>query len=116
VADIADKQRLETGEDRTALFFSVFSLAGKSATAVAVGVALPLVAAFGFHPGRTNSTEALTALKLVFALGPALAHIASAALVARFSLDEARHGEIRRALEAREAPPHSAAPFPVAAE
>jgi GPH family glycoside/pentoside/hexuronide:cation symporter len=116
VADIADKQRLQTGEDRTALFFSVFSLAGKSATAVAVGVALPLVAAFGFRPGHANSPEALTALKLVFALGPAVAHVASAALVARFPLDEARHGEIRRALAARETPLHSAAPYPVAAE
>jgi len=111
VADVADKQRLESGEDRTGLFFSVFSLAGKAATAAAVGVALPLVAAFGFKPGHANSAEALTALKLVFALGPALAHTLSAALIARFSLDETRHGEIRRALETP-----SATAVPAAAE
>jgi Na+/melibiose symporter-like transporter len=112
VTDVADKQRLETGEDRTGLFFSVFSLAGKGATAAAVGIALPLVAAFGFKPGHANSPEALTALKLVFALGPALAHTLSAALIARFPLDAARHAEIRRALDQ----PHSAATAPVAAE
>lgn len=117
VSDIADKQRLETGQDRTALFFSVFSLAGKAATAAAVGVALPLVAALGFHPGRTNTPFALETLKLVFALGPALAHVASAALMARFDLDEARHGEIRRALAARHPHPNSATgPYPAPAE
>lgn len=117
VSDIADKQRLETGQDRTALFFSVFSLAGKSATAVAVGVALPLVAALGFHPGRMNTPFALDALKLVFAFGPALAHLASAALMAGFDLDEARHGEIRRALAARQPDPNSATgPYPAPAE
>jgi Na+/melibiose symporter-like transporter len=115
VADVADKQRLDTGEDRTGLFFSVFSLAGKAGPAVAVGVALPLVAALGFQPGKPNSPEALEALKWVFALGPALAHLVSAALIARFDLDEARHRQIRDALQARDAT-HSAGPFPAPAE
>jgi len=99
VADVADKQRLETGEERTGLFFSVFSLAGKAGPAVAVGVALPLVAALGFQPSKPNGPAALEALKWVFALGPAAAHLVSAALIARFSLDEARHREIRAALD-----------------
>jgi Na+/melibiose symporter-like transporter len=115
VSDVADKQRLETGEDHTGLFFSVFSLADKAATAAAVGVALPLVAAFGFKPGHANPAAALEALKFVFALGPALAHVLSAVLIARFPLDEARHGEIRRALDAAEPTPSPAA-FPAAAE
>lgn len=117
VADVADKQRLEAGEDRTGLFFSVFSLAGKAGPAVAIGVALPLVAALGFHPGRPNSPEALAGLKWVFALGPALAHLVSAALIARFPLDEARHRQIRAALEARGRPsPSASGGFPAAAE
>lgn len=108
VSDVADKQKLETGEDRAGLLFSAFSLASKSATAVAVGVALPLVAALGFRPGAENTADALLGLKLVFALGPALAHAASAALIARFPLDENRHREIREALAVREAAPHPA--------
>ncbi|ATQ42360.1 MFS transporter [Caulobacter mirabilis] len=102
VSDVADKQRLETGVDRTGLLFSIFSLTGKAATAVAVGVALPLVGALGFKPGATNGAEALLGLKLVFALGPALAHAASAWLIAGFSLDEQRHGDIRRQLDERD--------------
>jgi len=104
VADIADRHRLDTGEDRAALFFSVFSISMKGAAAAAIGIALPLVAWSGFDPSATrNSPEALHALLLVFALGPALSHLVSAALVHGFPLDEAAHAEIRRALDARDA-------------
>jgi Na+/melibiose symporter-like transporter len=103
VADVADKHRLETGTDRSALFFSVFSLAGKAGMAAAVGIALPLVAWLGFNPRGVNSPEALHGLQLVFALGPALAHILAAWLVYNFSLDEQAHGRIRRELDARAA-------------
>lgn len=99
VADVADKHRLDSGEDRTGLYYSVFSLAGKTATAVAVGIALPLVSWLGFDPKVANSPEALTGLLLVFAAGPAIAHAFSAALIARFPLDEAAHAEIRRQLD-----------------
>ncbi|HOU94457.1 MAG TPA: hypothetical protein PLU22_25575, partial [Polyangiaceae bacterium] len=44
--------RLTTGEDRTALFYSVFSISMKAAMAAAVGIALPLVAWLGFDPGQ----------------------------------------------------------------
>ncbi|HTO58933.1 MAG TPA: MFS transporter, partial [Pseudomonadales bacterium] len=102
VADIADQHRLKAGVDRTGLYFSVFSLSGKSATAVAAGIALPLVAWLGFDPKGANGQGALEGLKYVFALGPAIAHLASAALIYRFGLDEARHREIRAALETRD--------------
>ncbi|MBO9601245.1 MAG: MFS transporter [Novosphingobium sp.] len=100
VADVADKHRLETGEERTGLYFSVFSIASKSAGAVAVGVALPLVGWLGFDPKAANSPEVLDGLLYVFALCPAIAHTISAALLARFPLDEAAHSEIRRRLDA----------------
>lgn len=99
VADVADRQKLETGADHTALFFSVFSISMKAGMAVAVGIALPLVAWCGFHPAaKVNTPEALHGLAMVFALGPAIAHLISAALVNGFPIDEARHAEIRRAL------------------
>ncbi|PHY18810.1 MFS transporter [Caulobacter sp. BP25] len=102
VSDVADKQRLETGGDRTGLLFSSFSLTSKAATAVAVGVALPLAGALGFQPGAQNTPEALLALKLIFALGPAIAHALSAILLVGFDLDEVSHRRIRIALEADE--------------
>jgi Na+/melibiose symporter-like transporter len=103
VADVADRHRLETGTDRTALFFSVFSLTSKAGMAAAIGIALPLVAWLGFDPAITNSPRALEGLLLVFALGPALAHAVSAWLIDGFPLDEATHADIRAALAARDA-------------
>jgi Na+/melibiose symporter-like transporter len=100
VADIADKHRYDTGEERTGLYYSVFTLSEKAGGALAIGIALPLVAWFGFDPKHANSPAALSGLLYVFALGPAIAHAISAALVARFPLDEAAHSEIRRQLEA----------------
>lgn len=99
VADVADKELLETGQQRAGLYYSVFSLAGKSASAAAIGIALPLIAWFGFDPkASANTAQALNGLLLVFALGPALAHALSAALIARFPLDERAHSEIRARL------------------
>lgn len=103
VADVADKHRLETGEERTGLYYSVFSLSGKAAGAVAIGVTLPLIGWLGFDPKGTNSPEALTSLLFVFALGPAIAHALSAALIVGFPLDEAAHSEIRRRLDLEDA-------------
>lgn len=108
VADIADEHRLRTGEDRTALFFSAFSLSTKAGMAAAVGIALPLVGWLGFDPRVSTATpEALHGLLLVFALGPAIAHLLSAWLIHGFPLDEAAHSEIRRALDERD---HAAQP------
>jgi glycoside/pentoside/hexuronide:cation symporter, GPH family len=102
VADVADKHRLETGRDRAALFFSVFSLSSKAGMAVGIGIALPLVGWLGFDPRIANARDALLGLQLVFALGPALAHILAAWLVYNFPLDERAHDRIRRQLDAGE--------------
>jgi GPH family glycoside/pentoside/hexuronide:cation symporter len=109
VADLADKQRLESGQERTGLLFSVFSMSAKLGTAIGVGVAFPLVAWLGFRPGVVNTPQALMGLKLVFALGPAFSHLLSAALIMRFPLDERRHADIRAALDRT---PTNALPLP----
>ncbi len=92
-ADLADPRRPGGAgagpRAGTGVMFAAFSLSSKTATAAAVGLALPLVAILGFHPGHANTPQALLGLKLVFALGPALSHIVSAALMHRFPLDRA---------------------------
>lgn len=99
VADVADKRRLDTGEERSGLYYSVFSLAGKAAGAIAIGITLPLLGWLGFNPQGGNSETALHSLLLLFALGPAIAHAFSAALISGFPLDERAHQEIRARLE-----------------
>jgi GPH family glycoside/pentoside/hexuronide:cation symporter len=103
VADIADLHRSETGEERTGLYYSVFSLAEKLGGALAIGCALPLVGWLGFHPHGANTPAALHGLLCVFALGPAIGHAISAILLAGFPLDENAHSEIRARLEVADA-------------
>jgi len=105
VSDVADKQRLETGTDRAGLLFSVFGLSMKAGNAVAIGFVLPLVAWLGFKASGPNDANSLFALKCVFALVPFAAHTLSALIMLRFPLDEARHAQIRDALEALGAEP-----------
>jgi len=104
LADVADEHRLRTGQDRTAMLFSAFSVSGKAGSALPLGVALPIIAWFGFDPSAaTNPDSGLRALAVVFGLGPFIAHMAAAWLVRDFDIDEARQAAIRQELEARDA-------------
>ncbi len=102
VGDLADRHRLKTGVNSTGLFYSVFSLSEKAGTALAVGIAFPLIAWLGFAPKGHNAPAALEGLKYVFALGPALAHIVSAALLYRFPFDRAAHAVVEAELAERD--------------
>jgi Na+/melibiose symporter-like transporter len=102
LADVADEHRLRTGTDRAAMLFSVFSISGKAGAALPIGIALPLVAWFGFDPKlAVNGPAALMAVALVFSIGTGLAHLIGATLVRGFSIDEERQADIRRQLAAR---------------
>ena len=70
---------------------------------MAIGVSLPLMAWFGFNPRQANPAAVLADLHILFALGPALAHALSAALIRGFPINAANHAEIRRMLAARDA-------------
>lgn len=100
LADVADEHRLRTGVDRTATLFSIFSISGKAGAALPIGIALPIVAWFGFDPAAAIiPASGLLAVALLFAVGPGMAHVVAAWLVKGFSIDETRQAEIRRALE-----------------
>lgn len=99
LADVADEYRLRTGKDRAAMLYSIFSISGKAGVALPVGIALPLVAWFGFDPAlEVIPASGLAAVAMVFALGPALAHVVAGWLVKSFDIDEARQAEIRAEL------------------
>jgi len=102
VSDIADDHRLKTGKEQSGLLFSIFNVTNNAAAAAAVGLAYPLIAWFGFVPGHANSHVALSALAILFAVGPATGHFISAAFIWRFPLDEQRHAELRTALDEQE--------------
>jgi Na+/melibiose symporter-like transporter len=109
VSDIADDHRLKTGKEQSGLLFSIFNVTNNAAAAAAVGLAYPLISWFGFVPGHANSHAALSALAILFAVGPATGHLLSALFIWRFPLDERRHAELRVILDEQERASHFAA-------
>lgn len=101
-ADVIDLDRLETGEDRTAWFFSVWSFATKVALAVGPWLALSILAAIGYDatPGASNPPEVVDGLKYLFVFGPASGFMLCALIAWRYPLTEAKHREVRAALDA----------------
>ena len=99
-ADVIDIDRLESGEDRTAWFFSVWSFATKLALAVGPAIAFAILAATGYDStaGAVNSEEATNGLKYLFVFGPALGFFLCGVIAWNYPLTEARHREIQAAI------------------
>jgi glycoside/pentoside/hexuronide:cation symporter, GPH family len=102
VADVVDQDRLDTGEQRTGLYFGLMLLAAKAALALAPGITYVTLDWAGFDQalGPKNSPQALSTLTWLFIAAPILANLALALLVWRFPLDARRQAELRAAIEA----------------
>lgn len=101
LGDVADEVRLETGADQTGLLFSLLSLTTKLGYAFSVGVLVVLGwCGFDERLGAGNGDEAKWALSAMFLGLPVMLSLAAALVLRRYPLDQKRHEEIRRALEA----------------
>jgi Na+/melibiose symporter-like transporter len=105
LADVADEVRLEQGRERTSLIYALNTLAGKLASAFAIGLTFPLLQWLGYQPklGAANAPGAIRALGLTFVSGPIVFVALGAACMIGWRLTAGRHAEIRAALEARDA-------------
>ncbi|HUZ11594.1 MAG TPA: MFS transporter [Caulobacteraceae bacterium] len=105
LADVGDEVRLEQGRQRISLIYAVNGLAVKIAAALSIGITFPLLAWLGYHPaeGPANTPQALQNLQIAFLAGPFFFVLLGGACVIGWRLDARRHGEIRQALDARDA-------------
>ncbi|MHB2264842.1 MFS transporter [Aliihoeflea sp. PC F10.4] len=99
-ADVIDVDTAASGEQRSALYFAAWSLATKLALALAVGIAFPLLAYFGFAAGGDNDATALTALAVIYAWVPVALKLVAIALMWNFPLDEIAQTDLRASIEA----------------
>jgi len=100
-ADVIDIDRLRSGEDRTGLFFSVWSLATKMILAFSVGIAFWALDLAGFHAAGENGAAQLWALKIVFSGIPVLCYALAMAIVWNYPITEARHARLIGRLQRR---------------
>ncbi len=102
-ADVIDLDTLNSGENRAALFFSTWSFTAKMSGSLGGWIALTGLAWVGFNaaPGAANDADQLFGLRFLFALLPSLFFLLAGAVIWKYPITEAVHGEMRAELEAR---------------
>jgi Na+/melibiose symporter-like transporter len=105
LADVGDEVRLIQGRERISLLYAVNALATKIANAFSLLLTFPLLQRLGFKPaeGAVNTPAAIHNLIIAFIAGPIVFVMLGGACVIGWRLDARRQGEIRGALDAREA-------------
>ncbi|MEQ1889587.1 MAG: MFS transporter [Alphaproteobacteria bacterium] len=106
-ADVVDMDTLESGSQRTGLYFAMWSVATKLSLAGAVGIAFPLLGFIGFDAQASeNSGDTLLGLALLYSIVPVALKILSAMLIWNFPIDAASQARIRLEIEQRSTSGH----------
>ena len=94
-----DQDTATTGEQRTGVYFAIWSLATKAALAIGGGLALIILGTVGFQTNAVNDDAALTTLALLYALAPAVLKVIAVAMMWNFPLDRNRQAGLRSRIE-----------------
>lgn len=100
-ADVVDYHRLASPTRDTGLFFAAWNLITKIALALAAGVALFGVGAFGFDPQAPDDNGRFV-LVIFYALVPVVLKVFATAMVWSFPIDRRRQALIARRLRRRD--------------
>ncbi len=102
--DIADEIRLETRRDWMGLMYALTIGTTKIASGLSA-LTFVLLAALGYNAkaGAVNTPGAVQALELTYIVGPIVFVMAAGACFIGYKLTPARHAEIRRQLDERDA-------------
>jgi len=104
-ADVIDQDTLDTGQQRTGLFFALWGMAIKLAVALGVLMGTGFPALFGFVPTASNhSPESISALMHIYGWLPGLIMLLAFPLLWNFPIDEACQKDLRARIEARRIP------------
>jgi Na+/melibiose symporter-like transporter len=106
LGDVIDEDELRHGERRDGIYAGVFTFLRKLGGAAAVAVGGQFLDLAGFVPGRVQSPEVLTTIRLLTAAIPALLLFIAAMGSFGYPLDKERHDEILRLLDSRPASGH----------
>lgn len=105
-ADVVDLDTLESGSQRTGLYFAIWGMVTKLALAGAVGIAFPLLDIAGFADGAANAGFALLTLAALYSLAPVIFKAISIVLILGYPITAERQRDIRRQIEERSGARH----------
>ncbi|MEZ4441999.1 MAG: MFS transporter [Polyangiaceae bacterium] len=98
-ADVIDYDELLSGERREGLFMGIWAVIRKLAAALGVGVALPLLALAGYLPNQPQTETTRLVLRVLYVGVPVVCNLGAMLIARRYPIDEARHREIRAAID-----------------
>ena len=104
LSDIADYGTLQSGVDRTASYFALWSLSGKTCMALGIAVSLAIAGWFGFDPkAGTHPPQVFWGLILCMCIIPILCNLLANFCLSKITITSRRHDIIRRRLDAQAA-------------
>lgn len=95
MADVIDQDRVNTGIDRSALYYSMLTLTAKVGLAASVGIIYPMLDLVGFNPSGVNTESVLSGVRLVVATSPTLLLFLVVFVMWNFPLDKATQQKLR---------------------
>ena len=99
VADVADYDRAETGQQRSGMYYGVWGLATKISEALALAAVGWILTGFHYVPNVEQTSQALLGIRLFFGLVPAAIIFSSLPLLFKYPITRQRHAEVRARLD-----------------
>ncbi len=100
VADVADYDRLETGQQRSGVYYGIWGLATKISEALALAAVGWILTGFGYVPNVEQTPHALLGIRLFFGLVPAACIFIALPLLFKYPITRKSHAEVKAKLEA----------------
>ena len=104
LGDVIDHDEIQTGKNRAGQYYSFLALLTKGTSAIVGPIALAAIGFYGYQPGaETNSAEAISSLRITYALLPPLFVIPAVWVIWKFPINDKIQRANRAMLEERSA-------------
>ena len=104
LSDISDYGTLRSGADRSASYFSLWSLSSKTCMALGIAASIAIASWFGFDPkAETQVPQVYWGLTVCMCILPIFFNLISVFCVSKTAITSRRHDVIRRRLDANAA-------------